>query len=695
MSKPWSTLIWPSSRAGDAVAALACARRLQSTVDAGALQTGATLEIHAQISVLAASLGLEAEPIKSYYNEVQTLLAQAAGAILEVKVLGETGLLLVVKGGRKWLTLLTPDLHHRRVSTHVISLFLRAPLEETLASTLEPLLKNLPSTRHTNARRALLDTQLAGMSISVGWLLRSSPGAPFLSQLYRFGLCGRALRLVCAYAVAYGLWICMWWLIGAAALEGHYDKGWWQAWVLLLISLVGSQALSNWWQTQFVTGTAALLKRRLMHGALRLDRDQVRREGGGQLLGQVLEAEAIENLALGGGLTAALAAIEVIVTLLVLTYGAAGGAHAAVLLLWIGLTAIVVWRYVDKRRTWTTSRLGLTHYLTEQMLGHRTRLVQQPIALWHKGEDDALSHYGEVSKNMDRWAILLTVLVPRGWLIVGLIALAPALFSDGSNISLAVGLGGCLLGYSALQKCTHGLMQLAAAAIAWDQVALMFRAGRSEALSTALPNVAARSDTVLVAKDVVFRYHSQRQALVRGVDLQVGHGERILLEGPSGGGKSTLANLVTGLRVPESGLLLLNGLDRQTLRDAWRRQAVNVPQFHENHIFSESLAFNLLLGRNWPPTPADMEEAETVCRGLGLGNMLERMPSGLWQIIGESGWRLSHGERSRVYLARALLQQAALMVFDESFAALDPENLDRSIKCVIARAPSLIVIAHP
>lgn len=52
-------------------------------------------------------------------------------------------------------------------------------------------------------------------------------------------------------------------------------------------------------------------------------------------------------------------------------------------------------------------------------------------------------------------------------------------------------------------------------------------------------------------------------------------------------------------------------------------------------------------------------------------------------------------ERSRVYLARALLQPAALMVFDESFAALDPENLVRAIDCVIERAPSLIVIAHP
>jgi ATP-binding cassette subfamily B protein len=65
------------------------------------------------------------------------------------------------------------------------------------------------------------------------------------------------------------------------------------------------------------------------------------------------------------------------------------------------------------------------------------------------------------------------------------------------------------------------------------------------------------------------------------------------------------------------------------------------------------------------------------------------------QVIGETGWRLSHGERSRLFMARALLQDADLVVLDESFASLDPESMERCLHCVLERASTLLVIAHP
>lgn len=682
-----ASMVWPPSQVHDAVAALARARGLAPAT--------VSMQTDAAIDTLAAAMGVEAEPIEACYSDIETLLTQAGGALLQVTVAGIAGWILVVNSGRHHLRLLTPELQQRHVKMQVLRDALCAPLEAQVSSGLDAMLATLPLQRQARARRALLRTHLAGVSIAVGWLLRAAPSAHFLSQLCHAGLCGRALGLVAAHALAYGLWIAAWWLIGVAALGGRYDAGWWQAWVLLLVSLVGLQALSGRWQNQFLTGAAALLKRRLLHGALRLDQDQVRREGAGQLLGRVLEAEAIESLALNGGVSAALALFEIAASLVVLAYGAGGGLHVALLLLWLALAVILTWRYVHYRRAWTRSRLNLTHHLTEQMLGHRTRLVQQPMAQWHDGEDSALLHYESVSRHMDRWAMMLATLVPRGWLIISLIALAPALFAGDSAQTLAIGVGACLLAYAALQKCTRGLTQVAAAAIAWDQVAPVFRAGTKKSRPALLASAVARGGSVFTAQDVVFRYRSQGQAVLRGIDLQVHHGERILLEGASGGGKSTLANIITGLRQPESGLLLLQGLDHATLGDTWRRRAVNVPQFHENYVLSESLAFNLLMGRAWPPTPADLQEAEVLCHTLGLGELLARMPSGLWQMVGENGWRLSHGERSRVYLARALLQPAALMVFDESFAALDPENLARAIDCVIARAPSLVVIAHP
>jgi ATP-binding cassette subfamily B protein len=200
---------------------------------------------------------------------------------------------------------------------------------------------------------------------------------------------------------------------------------------------------------------------------------------------------------------------------------------------------------------------------------------------------------------------------------------------------------------------------------------------------------------VIDARELSFSYQQSAKPVLRDVDLAIEHGERILLEGSSGGGKSTLAALLTGLRQPASGSLLLDGLDRQTLGANWHRLAAEAPQFHENHILTGTLGFNLLMGRRWPASEEDLQEARELCEALGLGELLQRMPAGLAQTVGETGWQLSHGERSRIFLARALLQKAQLTVLDESFAALDPETLARCLRTAFARAPTLMVIAHP
>ncbi|MEZ5652772.1 MAG: ATP-binding cassette domain-containing protein [Burkholderiaceae bacterium] len=145
----------------------------------------------------------------------------------------------------------------------------------------------------------------------------------------------------------------------------------------------------------------------------------------------------------------------------------------------------------------------------------------------------------------------------------------------------------------------------------------------------------------------------------------------------------------------DAGLLLLGGLDRHTLGADWHEQVALAPLFHENHILSGSLAFNVLMGRTWPAREADLAEARAICERLGLGTLLERMPAGLMQQVGETGWQLSHGERSRVFLARALLQRAPLTILDESFAALDPETLRICLETARAETNALIVIAHP
>ncbi|HKG20948.1 MAG TPA: ATP-binding cassette domain-containing protein, partial [Blastocatellia bacterium] len=308
------------------------------------------------------------------------------------------------------------------------------------------------------------------------------------------------------------------------------------------------------------------------------------------------------------------------------------------------------------------------------------------------------------SKRLDGSTSLLTGLIPRGWLLLGLLGLAPSVVAQStSTAGLAVGIGGVLLAYQGLGKLVGSLSQLAGASIAWEQIAVLFKAAaRPEVIGSPAEVGDARAapgiigEKIISAHDLSFSYSKRDEPVFRQCSLDIYAGDRILLEGPSGGGKSTLASLLVGLRFPDSGLLLLEGLDYRTLgARGWKARVVAAPQFHENHVMTGTLAFNLLMGDRWPPGADGVLRAEAMMRELGLGELLDRMPSGLSQMVGETGWQLSHGERSRIYIARALLQQPRMVVLDESFAALDPESLRRALDCVLAHSPTLLVIAHP
>jgi ATP-binding cassette subfamily B protein len=261
-------------------------------------------------------------------------------------------------------------------------------------------------------------------------------------------------------------------------------------------------------------------------------------------------------------------------------------------------------------------------------------------------------------------------------------------------------LGAILLAYAALRRLGAALANISGAWIACHRVVDLIRASTRRAPSgdptLAVQTAITPTRRLLEMRDIGFRYPRRAAAALRHVSYTINSGDRVLLEGRSGSGKSTWVGVATGLRAPDSGLLFLKGIDRHTTGDReWRKRVAASPQFHENHIFSESLAFNLLMGRAWPPRPEDLADAEAVCRELGLGSLLDRMPLGMMQMVGETGWQLSHGERARVYLARTLLQGADLIVLDETLGALDPATAHQALECVLRRAPALVCVTHP
>jgi len=693
-------LAWPSSQLGEAISALARKSGLSARAVELPNPSSSRQRPGQWIEAAAERLGLEAEEVGALYGEVERMISTAGPALLRLP--DKQGFLAVLGGKRGKVFLLTLNLTVRRVPLEAVRSLLCHEHEAPLRGEVDDLLRQagVPLRRLPAARAAILRERLRQVWINDCWLLRLTPGAGFVKQLRQARLPRLLGALAGSYAFQFGLGLLAWWVLGRGLLGGQMDRGWLMAWALLLVTAVPFRLLAVWAQGRFAIGAGGLLKKRLLFGALRLQPEELRTEGAGQMLGRVIESGAVESLSLSGGFLGVVALIELIAAAIVLGLGAAGWLHVLLLVGWVALAVGLGWLHFRRRRDWTKARLEMTNDLIERMVGHRTRLAQEREERWHDGEDQAVEGYLAQSAMMDRAAMMQSV-VARGWLLVALLGLGPAFVSTRvAPAALAVSLGGMLLAYRALAKLATSLSSLLSAAIAWQQVApLLQAAARNEDAGSLLAEAGGESretGAVVEAHDLIFRYRERGEPALRGCSLRIEAGDKLLLEGSSGGGKSTFAALLTGLRAPESGLLLAGGLDYQTLgASGWRRRVAASPQFHENHVFTGTFAFNLLMGRNWPPSARDMAEAEALCRELGLGDLLDRMPAGLLQMVGETGWQLSHGERSRLFLARALLQDAKLVILDESFGALDPETLRQSLRCTLDRASTLLVIAHP
>ena len=700
----FADIAWPMERAGDAAQALAAAAGLPARRADLASPSTHVLANEARLNGWMEQVGdwldVDIEPVECCYADVERMVANAGPALLAVRSGRERQLVAVLSARRGKLDVLSPDLRRARIACEPVIEAIRRPIEEPAIERVETVLQRagLSDCGH-EARRALLRGRLAHETIRGCWLLRLPPGVSLATTIRASRLGWRIGGLLSLHAAQYAAWIASWWAIGRGAFEGRVDPGWLTAWVMLLLTVVPLRALATGWAGNIAIDAGAAVKQRLMAGALRVNADAVRRQGIGQLLGRVMESESVELVALSGGFTTLFALIEVAIATGVLSLGAGGGWHAMILLAWLSLTGVLARRYVIARKEWTRHRREMTHDLVESMVGHQTRIAQQSADNRHEREDALLVKYHLLSRRLDRVLVMLSALVPRAWMVVGVGAVIPHFFGPSDPLELAVAVGGTLLGFRALRGVGTGLAQLVDAAIAWQQVAPMFRAAAERVLVA--PPVDARPsglDGSPLARlaDVSFRHDDRPQPVLQGANLVLRSGDRVLLEGDSGSGKSTLGAILSGLREPTSGLVLAGGLDRHALgQHGWREHVVCAPQFHENHIFSATLAFNLLMGRDWPPSEQDLHRAKGMCSRLGLDPLLERMPGGLHQPVGETGWQLSHGERSRVFVARALLQDAPVVVLDESLAALDPETLSTVLNVIEEHADAVLLILHP
>lgn len=193
--------------------------------------------------------------------------------------------------------------------------------------------------------------------------------------------------------------------------------------------------------------------------------------------------------------------------------------------------------------------------------------------------------------------------------------------------------------------------------------------------------------------DVSFRYPSSPSWVLDHVSLSIRRGERVGIVGPSGGGKSTLMDLMMGLLEPQQGNLAVDGqVLTQELLPSWRQRIAHVPQ--AIFLLDASLRENIALG---VPEPEINEARLLRCIVQAqLRTVLEHLPQGVNTLVGERGVLLSGGQRQRIGIARALYRKADVLVMDEATSALDNHTEAEVIEAIRNLGPSItiIMIAH-
>lgn len=197
-------------------------------------------------------------------------------------------------------------------------------------------------------------------------------------------------------------------------------------------------------------------------------------------------------------------------------------------------------------------------------------------------------------------------------------------------------------------------------------------------------------DASVELSQVRYSYDGEKDAL-RGVSLTIPAGQTVAFVGPSGGGKTTLANLVSRFFDPQEGAVRIGGVD---VRDIAKEELMNTVSFvfQNSRLLKASILENVRMGR----PGATRGEVLRALHSAQCDDILEKFPQGADTVIGTKGVHLSGGERQRIAIARAMLKNAPILILDEATAFADPDN-ETKVQAAfteLSRGKTVLLIAH-
>lgn len=192
-------------------------------------------------------------------------------------------------------------------------------------------------------------------------------------------------------------------------------------------------------------------------------------------------------------------------------------------------------------------------------------------------------------------------------------------------------------------------------------------------------------------RNVNFRYNPEGEWVLRNINLKIGAGQTVALVGMSGGGKSTLSDLIPRFYDPEQGVMLVDGVDARRYSLKSLRAQIGLVSQH-TFLFNDTVRANIAYGSG----TRDFGEIVAAAKAANAHDFITRLPNGYDTLVGELGVRLSGGERQRLAIARALLKNAPILILDEPTSNLDSEG-ERVVQDAIERLMenrTTLTIAH-